>query len=87
MFEIGKPYSFTLLQDGGDTTYTDEVTAVVMPLIKLKRSIGDEFILNTHSSSSVSAVLHERPVEAIGYVVELDDRLPCLDLIPQRPDI
>jgi hypothetical protein len=55
MFEVGREYTFTMLMDGTQTEFTDEVAEVDLPLIKLRNPHDGEKIVNTGSAAFVSA--------------------------------
>lgn len=55
MFEVGRDYTFTMLLDGTQTIFTDEVAEVELPLIKLRSRYDSDTIINTSSAAFVSA--------------------------------
>ncbi|KAA2235456.1 hypothetical protein [Salinarimonas soli] len=56
MFEAGREYTFRMVEEEGECTFTAEVAEVALPLIKLASFMGSpERIINIGSLNFVSA--------------------------------
>lgn len=85
MFEVGREYTFRMIEDDVEGTFGGEVIEIDGPLIKLKGGIVPEQIINVTSRNFVSADV--QPFRSAEDKAASEAKWAKLGVSPQRRDI